>query len=243
MVPNTRKTGTYYSLYAFVLFSVTVGVYAQASSRCSTWDEDLDYVNNLDTSVSLWEKNDCPLIDCAIRCNQDPSCLSYFHSPSLQICLGTQSYKRGLPSSKTIDQGWQYYTKREYCDGDYIFNQTLGLCYKLHVESKTFNDAMTACEAEGAKMMIVRNQNEMNFINTVVSSTVGAGTRLYVGVRAIGATRAWQLFNGQNGTYLPWGYGEPNNLNGNQNCVLLINGYYYDDPCDVLHPFFCQRFI
>ncbi|KAL3888466.1 hypothetical protein ACJMK2_000833 [Sinanodonta woodiana] len=216
MFPYMTTTGTC-SLSGLILLSLTVGLFAQTASRCSTWDEDLDSVNNLDTSVTLWEKNDRPLTDCALLCNQDPSCLSYFHSPSLQICVGTQSYKRGLPSGKTIDQGWQYYTKKQYCDGDYVYDPSLGLCYKFHVESKTFNDAMTACEAEGAKMLAVKNQNEFNFINTV-----------------------WKLFNGTNATYLPWEYSEPDNINGYSNCVLVINGYYYDDPCDRIHPFFCQ---
>ncbi|KAL3888463.1 hypothetical protein ACJMK2_000830 [Sinanodonta woodiana] len=239
MVPCRTMTGIY-SLYAFFLSSLTVGFSAQA---VSTWNQDLDSENNLDTSVTLWEKNDCPLIDCAMRCNQDPSCESYFHSPSLQICLGTQSYKRGLPSSKTIDQGLLYYTKKQYCDGDYIFNPTLDLCYKLHVENKIFNDAMTACETEGAKILVLRNQNEMNFIQSVVSSKVGAGTPVYIGIRAIGVNRVWKLFNGQNGTYLPWSYQEPDNFQGNSNCVLLINVNYYDDPCNILRPFFCQKFI
>ncbi|KAL3888497.1 hypothetical protein ACJMK2_000864 [Sinanodonta woodiana] len=235
-------TGTC-SLYAVVVLSLTTGSFSQDVSTCSTWVQDLDSENNLDTSVTLWEKNDCPLIDCALRCNQDPSCLSYFYSPTLQICIGTQSYKRGLPSSKTIDQGWQYYTKQQYCDGDYVYELSLGLCYKLHVEGKNFNDAMTACEAEGAKMMALRNQNELIYIKTVISREMNADNDVYIGIRAIGVNRDWKLFNGQNGTYLPWSSEEPNNLNGDQSCVILCNTKYCDDPCNRIIPFFCQRFI
>ncbi|KAL3888468.1 hypothetical protein ACJMK2_000835 [Sinanodonta woodiana] len=238
-----RTMTAMYGLYAVVVLSLTARSFAQSVSTCSTWNQDLDSENNLDTSVTLWEKNDCPLIDCAIRCNQDPSCQSYFHSPSLQICLGTQSYKRGLPSSKTIDQGWQYYTKKQYCDGDYIFNQTLGLCYKLHLEGKTFNDAMTACDAEGAKLLVLRNDNELNFIYSVISSKVSAGTYIYIGIRAIGVNRVWKIFNGQNATYLPWQIGEPNNASGDQNCVIIVTAKYADDPCGRLQPFVCQRLI
>ncbi|KAK3590382.1 hypothetical protein CHS0354_035870 [Potamilus streckersoni] len=135
-------------------------------SKCSTWIQDNDSEINLDTSVTLWKKMDSSFIDCALLYNQDQSCVSFFYHPSLQLCLGTQSYKRGLPSSETVQQGWKYYTKPQHCDGDYVFNQPLGLCYKFHVENKTFNDAMTACEAEGAKMLVLRNQNELNFIST-----------------------------------------------------------------------------
>ena len=39
----------------------------------------------------------------------------------------------------------------------------------IHIEEKTFNDAMTACEAEGAKMLVLRNQNEINLMNTGIS--------------------------------------------------------------------------
>ncbi|KAK3598695.1 hypothetical protein CHS0354_003252, partial [Potamilus streckersoni] len=81
-----------------------------STSMSSSWKLDHDWENNIDTSITLWMKNDCRLIHCAMLCGQDPSCKSFFHHPSLQMCLGSKSYKRGLPASQTMQQGWKYYS-------------------------------------------------------------------------------------------------------------------------------------
>ncbi|KAL3888774.1 hypothetical protein ACJMK2_001134 [Sinanodonta woodiana] len=93
------------------LFCMMAGVLAQDSSICSSWESDDDSANNLDQSIILWEKNERPFIDCALYCGMDSSCRSFFYNPSLNKCLGSQSYKRGFPDNQAVQQGWNYYTR------------------------------------------------------------------------------------------------------------------------------------
>ncbi|KAL3888754.1 hypothetical protein ACJMK2_001114 [Sinanodonta woodiana] len=94
-----------------ILFFMMTGLLAQDSSICSSWESDLDYENNLDQSIILWEKTERPFIDCALYCGMDRSCRSFFYHSSLEKCLGSQSYKRGLPDNEAVQQGWNYYTR------------------------------------------------------------------------------------------------------------------------------------
>ncbi|KAL3888747.1 hypothetical protein ACJMK2_001107 [Sinanodonta woodiana] len=86
-------------------------MFGSHSSICSSWESDHNSENNLDQSIVLWEKIGRPFIDCALYCGMDRNCKSFFYHPSLEKCLGSQSYKRGLPDNETGQQGWNYYTR------------------------------------------------------------------------------------------------------------------------------------
>ncbi|KAL3888752.1 hypothetical protein ACJMK2_001112 [Sinanodonta woodiana] len=93
------------------LFFMMAVSLAQDSSICSSWESDHDSENNEDQSTILWEKTKRPFIDCALYCGMDHSCRSFFYNPSLEKCLGSQSYKRGLPDNQAVQLGWNYYTR------------------------------------------------------------------------------------------------------------------------------------
>ncbi|KAL3888089.1 hypothetical protein ACJMK2_000470 [Sinanodonta woodiana] len=210
-------------------------------SNYSIWEQDLDSVTNLDASVSLWERQNCPKLYCALSCHRDSSCWSFFHHSSLGKCLASSSYKRGLPTDKAGQQGWTYYNRKQYCDEDYIFNQTLGLCYKLYSISETFDNAMITCEAEGAKLMTIRNDAEFRFIKEVM--TRGSAASIFIGLRAVGVSRDWMWWNGQAASYFNWGLNQPDNAGGIEACVEIVMNIYNDIPCSVLRYFVCQRFV
>ncbi|KAL3888090.1 hypothetical protein ACJMK2_000471 [Sinanodonta woodiana] len=229
-------TRVFNSLSCMIIFIGNSLYVDNLNSSCSKWEQDLDSVNNIDPSVSLWERS-CPNIDCAILCDRDPSCWSFFHHPSLGKCLASSSYKRGLPTDKAGQQGWTYYTKKQQCGEGYMFNQTLSLCYKLYSVSKTFDNAMITCEAEGAKLMTIKNEAEFRFIQKV---TKGAIT--FIGLRALGLNREWKWWNGQSASYIAWNINQPDNWNGTESCVVFYT-QYSDVPCSSLGYFICQKFI
>ncbi|KAL3888086.1 hypothetical protein ACJMK2_000542 [Sinanodonta woodiana] len=210
------------------------------NSSCSTWNPDLDSVNNLNASVVLWERNDY-LIDCAIGCDRARSCRSFFHNPTNETCLASSSYKRGLPTDKAGQQGWNYYTKKQYCDQGYSFNQTLGLCYKLYSISKDCDNAMISCEADGAKLLTIRNEAEYSFIYDVMMK--GSAPSICIGLRAIGANREWMSWNSQAASYFKWDIYQPDNYLGKENCVEMFAYGYNDFDCNLAKYFICQRFI
>ncbi|KAL3889195.1 hypothetical protein ACJMK2_001646 [Sinanodonta woodiana] len=221
--------------------------YISASDGTIKWMLDNDFENNLDKSQLLWDKDCIPsLLTCGSLCNSNPSCRAFFYHPSLKKCIGSQSYKRGLPSGQSMQLGWNYYTRSQECDGDYTFNKTLGLCFKIHPETKTYQEAMNACEAEGAKLIIIRN--EIEFVQ-VCNALKAAGqlTFPFNGLRKTftNGIAIWKSWNGQTTTYLEWEPGAPDNLGGQDNCVFFVLSagaqYKFNDiDCSRNNSFVCQ---
>ncbi|KAL3889365.1 hypothetical protein ACJMK2_001709 [Sinanodonta woodiana] len=211
---------------------------------------DHDFENNLDQSQLLWDKQGISsLLACGSLCNPDPSCRSFFYHPSLKKCLGSQSYKRGLPSGQSVQQGWNYYTKSQQCDGDYIFNKTIGLCFKIYPETKPYLEAMAACEAEGAKLIIIRNQMEYDHVRTALKAA-GPLTYPLNGLRKIvlNGKETWTWWNGDIPSHVDWAPGEPNNYFWSEYCGNFMPGdggqYQFDDiNCLSSCSFVCQKNI
>ncbi|KAL3889367.1 hypothetical protein ACJMK2_001711 [Sinanodonta woodiana] len=224
--------------------------YISASDVTIKWMLDHDFENNLDTSQLLWNQDSIPsLLTCGSLCNSNSSCRSFFYHPSLKICMGSQSYKRGLPSGQPVELGWKYYTKSQKCDGDYTFNKTLGLCFKIHPEAKPYQEAMTACEAEGAKLIIIRNEMELAQVGNALKAA-GQLTYPLNGLRKTftNGIETWKWWNGQIPPYVDWEPGEPNNAGGNENCGNFLTGigahYKFDDVnCFWQNSFVCQKNI
>ncbi|KAL3888085.1 hypothetical protein ACJMK2_000466 [Sinanodonta woodiana] len=222
----------------FVILSMAgTLVFGNQMESCSTWYSDNDTLNNLDASVSLWERNNQTINDCVIRCDRAPSCRSFFHHPTNETCLASSSYKRGLPTDKAGQQGWVYYTKKQYCDNGYTFNQSLDLCYKFYRANQTFNNAMMLCEADGAKLAIIKDEATFRLMNQVTSGAV-----TFIGLRAMGVNREWTWWNGQLASYMAWNFNQPDNWNGLENCVIFYT-QYADVYCTSLGYFICQKFV
>ncbi|KAL3888598.1 hypothetical protein ACJMK2_000963 [Sinanodonta woodiana] len=137
------------------------------ASLCSKWNSDNSSESNIDSSVVSWERNECSLIDGAMFCVRDPLCRSFFHHASLKKCLGSQSYKRGLPASHATQKGGEYFTQSLDCDEGYIYNQSLGVCYKYHAEHRTYTKAMAVSETESAKLLIIMNEAEFKHFSNI----------------------------------------------------------------------------
>ncbi|KAL3888088.1 hypothetical protein ACJMK2_000469 [Sinanodonta woodiana] len=241
MFLSLQMTSVFNLLYCTIFIFGNSQCVDNLKSSCSKWEQDLDSVNNLDPSVSLWERNDCPNIDCAILCDRDPSCRSFFYLSSLGKCLASSSYKRGLPTDKAGQQGWTYYTKKQYCDQGYTFNQSLGLCYKFVSISQNFSNAMITCEKDGAKLMTIRNEAEFRFIIEVMKRQ--SATKIFTGLRAVGVNREWKSWNGQTAPYFYWGINQPDNRYGAESCVEIVTNEFNDTPCSLTKYFVCQRLV
>ncbi|KAL3889362.1 hypothetical protein ACJMK2_001706 [Sinanodonta woodiana] len=224
--------------------------YVSASDVSNKWMLDHDFENNLDTSDLLWDTDGISsLLVCGGLCNSNPSCRSFFYHSSLKKCLGSQSYKRGLPSGQSVQQGWKYYTKSQQCDGDYIFNKTMGLCFKIHPETKPYLEAMDACEAEGAKLIIIRNDMEYEQVRNALKDA-GPLTYPLNGLRKTvsNGIATWKWWNGQIPPSLDWAPFQPDNLLWNEYCGNFISvlgfPYQFDDvDCDLPNSFVCQKNI
>ncbi|KAL3889363.1 hypothetical protein ACJMK2_001707 [Sinanodonta woodiana] len=234
------------SIYEFVM----IVSYIAASDVSNKWMLDHDFENNLDTSQLLWNKDGIPsLLACGSLCNSNPSCRAFFYHPSLKKCMGSQSYKRGLPSGQSVQQGWNYYTKSQQCDGNYIVNKTLGLCFKIHPETKTYQEAMNACEADESKLIIIRNEEEFLQVREGLKAA-GSLTFALNGLRKTvsNGIETWKWWNGQIPSFLEWEPGKPNNYLSSENCghfhTVPGTQYKFDDiNCEWRNSFVCRKNI
>lgn len=126
-------------------------------------------------------------------------------------------------------------------------------CYTFHPTPMTWTQASDACRQEGPKsaLVAINSLEEQTFlVNTIKSDaalhTVGqngfytSGNDLYV-EHSFYWTNRGSL---DRMTYTNWHTGQPNNVGGNQNCLLMEypdDGYSWGDvDCDTTHPFICE---
>jgi len=114
-----------------------------------------------------------------------------------------------------------------------------GSVLKLHKEKKTWDEAVKACRAEGAQLVIVDNKSINDWL---------AKIDMKLGVIWIGATDDGHegTYNWANGKTVPkdfWSKGEPNNCCGGQDCAVVnfrAPGKWDDQSCATKLPFVCQ---
>merc|ERR1711879_715581 len=126
-------------------------------------------------------------------------------------------------------------------------------CYTIHPTPMTWPDAFEVCRREGPKSALVsiNTKEEQDYLVNLVKSNAG--------LRAVGQngfytsgndlTTEHNFYWGDRGnllrmSYENWHQGQPNNVGGNQNCLLME---YPDDEfswgdvdCDTTHPFICE---
>ncbi|XP_022090741.1 lactose-binding lectin l-2-like [Acanthaster planci] len=116
-------------------------------------------------------------------------------------------------------------------------------CYRFNVQNDTVNwdDGVSACQAMGGRMAVPRSLDESEFMKQMAQ-------RENIEVFWIGCddreTGTWDC--GEVGEpSLHWGPGQPNNLEGNQHCVVMqtshSTGYLGDAVCGNRYRALCIR--
>ncbi|XP_067008994.2 hemolymph lipopolysaccharide-binding protein [Anabrus simplex] len=90
--------------------------------------------------------------------------------------------------------------------------------YKIHTTSVNWNVARQTCENENAYLVVINSQEELELIGYMMQSQnieeVHAGFNDLVTEGEFYTTYGQPLSS----TYIQWNDGEPNNLNGDENC-------------------------
>ncbi|CAL1540731.1 unnamed protein product [Lymnaea stagnalis] len=126
-------------------------------------------------------------------------------------------------------------------------------CYTFHVTALSWKDAYDVCRREGphSGLVSVDTQEEQNFLVSVINHdpalTVVGQNGFYTSGSDYGREHnfAWTDSGSQRSVSWPgWHTGQPNNVGGNQNCLLMqypADGYTWGDiECDSKHPFICE---
>lgn len=125
-------------------------------------------------------------------------------------------------------------------DGDgQVEDPDTGHCYMLFSATVTWASARAICAGLGAHLVVSTSKAE----NGVFSPLAGLAD-VWAGGNDIAVEGQWRWVDDTLLSYLNWRTGEPNNSNGNENCMVIEgdNGGLWDDrPCDRVYGFICER--
>ncbi|KAJ2946198.1 hypothetical protein O0L34_g5133 [Tuta absoluta] len=153
------------------------------------------------------------------------------------------------------DMQFKSNTKCGFSRTDYIFNETLGRCYKFHSVPKTWDEAVSVCQAEESYLAVINSQAEADFLVQLAQqkNDYNAPGLFYKGHLHLGFRKRqggdWETVNGVtlNATgFSIWGATQPS---GDGDCGATVftegfvnkPGHLNDLPCHPLVDFICEH--
>ena len=111
-----------------------------------------------------------------------------------------------------------------------------GSCYKFFSGRTSWNAAKSACEALGAKLVVLNSQAE----NQAVGEKITRGQGTYIGLYRNPRDKSrWLWVDQSRLTYNHWDSGEPNDVGGSEDCVHMRSNsrrYKWNDlPCNIAY--------
>jgi len=89
----------------------------------------------------------------------------------------------------------------------------------------------------GAQLAVIRNEEELKALKAKLPKD-----RIYwLDLNDLETEGEFKSSaTGKLATFLKWRAGQPNNSNGSQHCVNILDGLMYDNKCESLSYFICQ---
>ncbi|XP_071081685.1 CD209 antigen-like protein C [Haliotis cracherodii] len=160
------------------------------------------------------------LIQCANICAGEPECSSVSFNEATELChmmsdtVGPQTETESLRN-----EDLESYTMISKCPPDYTFID--GTCVKLSSIASSYTLASDACASDGA---VLAQMTHGRVFDGIVRHMFNNGTSptgiFWVGSTDIKEEGAWRWNDGA--LINRWCRGEPNNLNGKEDCLGLL---------------------
>ncbi|XP_046691048.1 lymphocyte antigen 75-like isoform X1 [Silurus meridionalis] len=110
--------------------------------------------------------------------------------------------------------------------------------YHLIQQGKTWNDAQAYCRAKYIDLATINGKEDIvNFRNE--AQTQKFSSSAWIGLYTNINSWHWSFTNEPLGSFTVWDNTEPNNYVGNEECVFIVKGYWYDAPCELTLSFVC----
>ncbi|XP_017294290.1 galactose-specific lectin nattectin [Kryptolebias marmoratus] len=134
-----------------------------------------------------------------------------------------------LVSCKSCPPGWTWYG---------------GYCYVFDASKRDWHDSERFCNSFDGNLASLETQSEYEFIRDLIYRTAGRHEAVWVGGYDAVKEGYWFWSDGLKFTFNAWGKNEPNNLGGNENCMMInLNGkdYVNDAKCDAKLGLVCAK--
>ncbi|KAL3889572.1 hypothetical protein ACJMK2_001910 [Sinanodonta woodiana] len=218
------------------------GSWTSASFQCvkQNWRQDTVYYNSIFTSDLIRNVTDIDLLECMRQCDDTlTTCLSFFYDNKTSQCLLSSSFRRGLPQNVQSSKGFVYYTApSNECDMGYM-NVSLGgsyFCIKSYSILKLFYEAMSLCESEKAKLLVITTEDQIADLKPHLPFGW-----TFAGIWDKDVEGIWKGWDGMQVRPF-WNPGEPNG-GISENCGVIASDEIglLDQQCVSDHYFVCSK--
>ncbi|XP_017071967.1 uncharacterized protein LOC108108426 [Drosophila eugracilis] len=110
----------------------------------------------------------------------------------------------------------------------------------IYIENKvhqSWHGAEESCRQMGGHLATIQNDYDFNAINSQLEKSVS----YWLGVSDIAKEGEFvSVASGKRAPFFKWKAGQPNNIEGKDNCVDIYNGYMFDSNCDEEEVYICE---
>ncbi|KAF9790181.1 hypothetical protein SFRURICE_010841 [Spodoptera frugiperda] len=128
---------------------------------------------------------------------------------------------------------------------DYTYIAQQQSFYKVHLSRMSWFEAKRMCVLEDASLFYPQNEEEAKDVLSFITHTAPTIPSIYLSLNDLDTKGMYQTIDGKpiSDVYHKWSPGEPNNNNGEEDCVVLIleNGLFNDGNCNTTEYFVCKK--
>ncbi|XDV11360.1 hypothetical protein PO909_000323 [Leuciscus waleckii] len=116
-------------------------------------------------------------------------------------------------------------------------------CFRFFYNPQTWIDAERFCLQYDGNLASVHSLEEYAVIHDLIRSETQASMRAWIGGHDAVQEGVWLWSDGTEMNFQMWAPGEPNNLDGHENCLEMNLDYvkWNDDTCSKNKPFVCVK--
>ncbi|KAM9449565.1 uncharacterized protein Hap1MRO34_022097 isoform 2-T4 [Clarias gariepinus] len=123
----------------------------------------------------------------------------------------------------------------------FIFSSSL---YFMSNEIKSWTESRQDCRDKGADLVIINSREEQEFIS---KQKVNGQIYVWIGLSDRETEGEWKWVDGTPLNTVFWASGEPNNIHGDEDCVVIYSddsgNFWNDNKCSVKLNWICEKHI